>query len=250
MHQAMHAKPLSVIVAFVAILSSVSSLTVVVENNNPPFHNGCRAGRPLTKESLNRLDEQDQRDPTKSTDAVMQPSFVIRNFEPGSSCRSTRVRAMPEKNSNPCTNDRIEGIMREVKKKAHPLLATIDLVKEAPLEEYGGGKPINISFRMPRTRGGFETDNIDTLQGFLKCNPSLIRGMNHPPDMMDWKKKNGTIEIPQAIDVTKSVVQHDQRHAWPLGIRPPTMGLGVSKNSAKFSRESNSVDSRFPTKLQ
>ena len=245
----MHAKPLAMsIVAFVALLTSVSSLTVAVENNNPPFHNECSAGRPaeqMTRESLNRLDDE-QREPMKSTDAVMHPSFVIYNFdnfEPGSSCRDTCVGvAMPEKKSNACNDERLGTIIGAIQTEAHPPLATNDLVKEAPLEEYGGGEPIDLSCRMARTFGDFKTSNIDTLQGFTKCNPSLIH-------TMDRKKKNvGTIERPRAIDVTTAVVQHDQRRVSPLEIRPPTTGLGVSQPSAEPSRKLN--PRCLPTKLR
>ena len=47
------------------------------------------------------------------------------------------------------------------------------------------------------------------------------------------------IEIPRAIDVTTAVVQHDQQHASPLEIQPPTTGRGVSQLCAEPSRTLN-----------
>ena len=47
------------------------------------------------------------------------------------------------------------------------------------------------------------------------------------------------IEIPRAIDVTTAVVQHDQRHASPLEIQPPTTGREISQPCAEPSRTLN-----------
>ena len=91
---------------------------------------------------------------------------------------------------------------------------------------------------------------VEALFDAPSVQPSNSKPNAPPPGNIPAMNGGGTIEIPRAIDVTKSEVQHDQRHASLLGIRPPTMGLGVSKHSAKFSRELNSVDSRFPTKLR
>ena len=63
---------------------------------------------------------------------------------------------------------------------------------------------------------------------------------NAPPSGNKSAMNGGeNIEMPRAIDVTTAVVQHDQQHASPFEIQPPTTGRGVSQPCAEPSRTLN-----------
>ena len=82
-------------------------------------------------------------------------------------------------------------------------------------------------------RAGIEALPLEALFDAPTIQPSNSKP-NAPPSGNKPAMDGGeNIEMPRAIDidVTTAVVQHDQRHASPLEIQPPTKGFACAKPS-------------------
>jgi hypothetical protein len=88
-------------------------------------------------------------------------------------------------------------------------------------------------------RAGIEALPLEALFDAPSIHPSNSKPETPPSGNKPAMDGGENIEIPRAIDVTTAVVQHDQQHASPFEIQPPTTGRGVSQPCAEPSRTLN-----------